>query len=125
MRKNNSTFIALGGIFILCIFSVVTAKNILPDSDNNHYYAKPNENMTAKIEEIIKEDNKLIIKVSGDPKEYCLKTTKSIPSQNAICWNTVENSKIEVSYFEYKKYYIWIKDKDNRISERVAINKNS
>ena len=49
MKNNNSTFIVLGGIFILSVFSFIVAKNILPDSDNNQYYAKPNENMTAKI----------------------------------------------------------------------------
>ena len=49
MKNNNSTFIVLGGIFILSVFSFIVAKNILPDSDNNQYYARPNENMTAKI----------------------------------------------------------------------------
>ena len=61
MKNNNSTFIVLGGILVLSVFSFIVAKNILPDSDNNHYYAKPNENMTAKIESITKENNKLII----------------------------------------------------------------
>lgn len=123
MKKNNNTFIALSGITILCIFSIITAKNILPDSDNNHYYAKPNENMTAKVEEITKENSKLVIKVSGSPTEYCLKTTKSTPSNNSFCWNKIEEEKIEVSYFEYKKYYLWIKDKEDRISERIVVNK--
>lgn len=52
MKNNNSTFIVLGGILVLSVFSFIVAKNILPDSDNNHYYAKPNENMIAKIESI-------------------------------------------------------------------------
>ena len=49
MKNNNSTFIVLGGILVLSVFSFIVAKNILPDSDNNQYYAKPNENMIAKI----------------------------------------------------------------------------
>ena len=73
MKNNNSTFIVLGGILILSVFSFIVAKNILPDSDNNQYYAKPNENMIAKIESITKENNKLIITTTGDPTEYCLK----------------------------------------------------
>ena len=88
MKNNNSTFIVLGGIFILSVFSFIVAKNILPDSDNNQYYAKPNENMIAKIESITKENNKLIITTTGDPK-----------------------------------YYLWIKDSDNRISGRTTIEK--
>ena len=123
MKNNNSTFIVAGGILILSVFSFVIAKNILPDNNDNQYYAKPNENMTAKIDKIEKENNKIIITTVGDPTAYCLKTTKSIPSINSLCWNKIENNKVELSYFEYKKYYVWIKDKDNRISERVVINK--
>lgn len=123
MKNNNSTFIVAGGILILSVFSFVIAKNILPDNNDNQYYAKPNENMTAKIDKIEKENNKIIITTVGDPTAYCLKTTKSIPSINSLCWNKIENNKAELSYFEYKKYYVWIKDKDSRISERVVINK--
>lgn len=123
MKNNNSTFIVAGGILILSVFSFVIAKNILPDNNDNQYYAKPNENMTAKIDKIEKENNKIIITTVGDPTAYCLKTTKSIPSINSLCWNKIENNKVELSYFEYKKYYVWIKDKDSRISERVVINK--
>lgn len=121
--KNNNSFIVIGGIFILCIFSAVVAKNLLPDNNNNQYYAKPNENMTAKVEEITKENNKLIIKLSGNTKEYCLKTTKTTPSNTSLCWNKIDNNIIEVSYLEYKKYYLWIKDKEDKISERIVVNK--
>lgn len=123
MKNNNSTFIVAGGILILSVFSFVIAKNILPDNNDNQYYAKPNENMTAKIDKIEKENNKIIITTIGDPTAYCLKTTKSIPSINSLCWNKIENNKVELSYFEYKKYYVWIKDKDSRISERVVIDR--
>ena len=95
----------------------------LPDSDNNQYYAKPNENMIAKIESITKENNKLIITTTGDSTEYCLKTTKSVPSIDSLCWNKIENNKVESNYFTYKKYYLWIKDSDNRISGRTTIEK--
>ena len=94
MKNNNSTFIVLVGIFILSVFSFIVAKNILPDSDNNQYYARPNENMTAKIESITKENNKLIITTIGDSTEYCLKTTKSVPSIDSLCWNKIENNKV-------------------------------
>ena len=123
MKNNNSTFIVLGGILVLSVFSFIVAKNILPDSDNNQYYAKPNENMIAKIESITKENNKLIITTAWDSTEYCLKTTKSVPSIDSLCWNKIENNKVESNYFTYKKYYLWIKDRDNRISGRTTIEK--
>ena len=79
--------------------------------------------MTAKIESITKENNKLIITTTGDSTEYCLKTTKSVPSIDSLCWNKIENNKVESNYFTYKKYYLWIKDSDNRISGRTTIEK--
>ncbi len=123
MKNNNSTFIVLGGIFVLSVFSFIVAKNILPDSDNNQYYARPNEGMTAKIENVTKEGGKLVITTTGNPTEYCIKTTKSVPSVNSICWSKIENNRAESSYFEYKKYYVWIKDSDNRISGRTTVDK--
>lgn len=33
MKNNNSTFIVLGGILVLSVFSFIVAKNILPDSE--------------------------------------------------------------------------------------------
>ena len=106
MKNNNSTFIVLGGILVLSVFSFIVAKN-----------------MIAKIESITKENNKLIITTTGDSTEYCLKTTKSIPSIDSLCWNKIENNKVESNYFTYKKYYLWIKDSDNRISDRTTIEK--
>lgn len=123
MKNNSSTFIVLGGVFILVVFSFIVAKNIIPDGNNNQYYAKPNEDMTAKVDSVIKENGKLVITTFGNPTEYCLKTTKSVPSVDSLCWSKVDNNKVETSYFEYKKYYLWIKDSDNRISGRIDIDK--
>ena len=47
------------------------------------------KNMIAKIESITKENNKLIL-TTGDPTEYCPKTTKSVPSIDSLCWNKIE-----------------------------------
>lgn len=123
MKNNSSTFIIISGVIILSVFSLIAAKNVLPNSDNNKFYAKPNEDMTSKIEKIEKENNKLIITTIGSPTEYCLKTTKSTPESNSLCWNKIENNKIEVSYFKYKKYYVWIKDNEGRISPGTIIEK--
>lgn len=123
MKSNSSTFIVISGVIILSIFSFIIAKNILPDNDNDQFYAKPNEDMTARIDKVEKENDKLIITTIGNPTEYCLKTTKSIPEENSLCWNKIENNKVEVPYFKYKKYYVWIKDTEGRISGRTIIDK--
>ena len=123
MKNNSSTFIAVSGVIILSIFSFIIAKNILPGNDNDKFYAKPNEDMIARIDKIEKENDKLIITTIGNPTEYCLKTTKSIPENNSLCWNKIENNIVEVPYFKYKKYYVWIKDTEGRISGRTIIDK--
>lgn len=123
MKSNSSTFIAVSGVIILSIFSFIIAKNILPGNNNDKFYAKPNEDMIARIDKVEKENNKLIITTIGNPTEYCLKTTKSIPENNSLCWNKIENNIVEVPYFKYKKYYVWIKDTEGRISGRTIIDK--
>lgn len=123
MKSNSSTFIIVSGVTVLSVFSFIIAKNILPNNDNDKFYAKPNEEMIARIDKVEKENDKLIITTINSPTEYCLKTTKSIPENNSLCWNKIEDNKIEVSYFKYKKYYIWIKDDEGRISGRTVIDK--
>ena len=104
----------------LCVRGFVI-KGIFYNDNDDKYYAKPNEDMIARIDKITKGEDKLIITTIGNPVAYCLKTTKSIPQNNSLCWNKIENNKVEVSYFKYKKYYVWIKDNEGRISERVVI----
>lgn len=123
MKSNSSTFIITTGVFVLAVFSFIVAKNILPNNDNDKYYSKPTEEMTARIDKIEKNNDKIVITTIGEPIAYCMKTTKSIPDNNALCWNKIENNRVEVPYFKYKKYYVWIKDDEGRISERIVINK--
>lgn len=123
MKSNSSTFIITTGVFVLAVFSFIVAKNILPNNDNDKYYSKPTEEMTARIDKIEKNNDKIVITTIGAPIAYCMKTTKSIPDNNALCWNKIENNRVEVPYFKYKKYYVWIKDDEGRISERIVINK--
>lgn len=123
MKSNSSTFIIVSGVTVLSVFSFIIAKNILPNNDNDKFYAKSNEEMTAKIDKVERANDKLIITTIDSPIEYCLKSTKSIPENNSLCWNKIEDNKIEVSYFKYKKYYIWIKDNEGRISGRTIIEK--
>lgn len=121
MKNNTDAFIIVAGLLILAVFTSTITKNLLPSSNNNQYYAKPNEEMTAQIDTVSKESGKITIITKGDPIEYCLKTTKSTPSNNSLCWNKIENNQVTVSSFEHKQYYVWIKDKEERISSRFTV----
>ena len=125
MKKNykeGTMFIILAGIIILCIFAVVIAINIMPNKKNDSYYVKVEDEMAAKIESLEIKDNKLKITMSGDAVSYCAKSTRSTPSENAICWKDVENNMATISIYQYKKYYVWVKDTNGNISIPMSIN---
>ena len=125
MRKgeNVTTFILITGVFILCVFTGVLAKNlVLGAEESDSYYSKVEESMDAKIESLEMKDGKLQINLSGNPISYCVKMTKSIPNENSLCWKKVEENPTLVSVYYYKKYFVWIKDSEGRISEPKSIN---
>ena len=124
MKNNNSTsFIVFAGVIVLCVFTVVAAINLLPrNNESNSYYVKVGDEMSAKIEALDIKNNKLNITTSGDATEYCVKSTKSTPDSNNTCWKKIENNTASISIYQYKKYYIWIKDTNNKISSPMSIN---
>lgn len=124
MKNNNSTsFIVFAGVIVLCVFTVVAAINLLPrNNESNSYYVKVGDEMSAKIEALDIKNNKLNITTSGDATEYCVKSTKSTPDSNNICWKKIENNTASISIYQYKKYYICIKDTNNKISSPMSIN---
>lgn len=125
MKKNNKTsFIIIAGIVILIVFVTVLLLNLLPNYESNSYFVKVGDEMSAKIETVNIENGKLIITTSGDPIEYCVKSTRTVPTDNALCWNKVENNIASISIFSYKKYYIWVKDGNGNISNYLTINSN-
>ncbi len=121
---NSSTFIIIAGLFVLFVFTTVTAINLMPDYESNSYFAKDDKDMTAKIEEITIKEDKLFIKTSGNSVEYCVKTTRSRPNSNALCWNDLNDNEASTSIIKNKKYYVWIKDSDGMISNYKSINVN-
>lgn len=124
MKNNNSTsFIVFAGVIVLCVFTVVAAINLLPrNNESNSYYVKVGDEMSAKIEALDIKNNKLNITTSGDATEYCVKSTKSTPDSNNICWKKIANNTASISIYQYKKYYIWIKDTNNKVSSPMSIN---
>lgn len=124
--KNNlkTTFIIVAGIIILVVFATVLSVNLLPNYESNSYFVKVGDEMSAKIEAVNIENGKLVITTSGDPIEYCVKSTRTAPTDNALCWNKVENNTASISVFKNKKYYVWIKDEDGNISNYLTVNSN-
>ena len=124
MKKNNSTsFIVFAGIFVLCVFAFVAAYNLLPNNrESNSYYVKVGDEMSAKVEALDIKGGTLNITTSGDAVEYCVKSTKSTPELNNICWKKIENNTASLSIYRNKKYYVWIKDTSGSISSPMSIN---
>lgn len=124
MKKNNNmtSFIIVTGLIVLLVFTAVLGINILPNYESNSYYVKVGDEMSAKIEALDIKDNKLNITTSGDAIYYCVKSTRSTPESNNICWKKIENNTASISVYKYKKYYVWIKDTNNIISSPMSIN---
>lgn len=124
MKKNNSTtFIVFSGIFVLCVFAFVATYNLLPNNkESNSYYVKVGDEMGAKIEALDITDGTLNITTSGDAVEYCVKSTKSTPEFNNLCWKKIKNNTASISIYRIKKYYVWIKDTNGNISSPMSIN---
>lgn len=123
MKGNNqTTFIILSGAVILIVFAIVLIINVLPDDSSNSYYVKVGDDMSAKIESVHIENHELILETSGNPIEYCVKSTKTAPEINSVCWKEIVNNLASISVFPYKKYYVWIKDNENNISNYVSVN---
>lgn len=125
MKDNNElTFIITAGILVATIFTSVLIYNLMPkNSESNSYYVKVNEEMSAKIESLEIKNSRLNITTSGDALKYCVKSTKSTPLENSICWKNIENNKASISIYEYKKYYIWIMDTKGQISSPMSLNR--
>lgn len=126
MKNNNITsHIIILGVIILCVFSHVAAKNLIPKNiSSNEFFSKVDEKMIAKIENYKSNEGNLIVNTSGQAKEICVKATKSTPKSNSICWNKVIDNQVSISIYSKKVYYIWIKDNKNNISSVKVYNPN-
>ena len=124
-KTNEKTILILLAVLILGVFTGVIASNLLPDNKHsNSYFVKVEDDMGAKIESMVIDDGNLIITTSGDAKSYCVKSTKSTPAANALCWKDINDNTASISIYNYKKYYVWIKDINGNISIPMSINTN-
>ena len=118
-----TSYIVILGIIILGIFSYVATLNIFDnDASTNPLFSKTEKEVDAQIENTEVIDNKLVITTKGDAQELCIKTTKTEPKVNSLCWTKVENNTVTISTYSYKTYYIWLKDSNNNISNYTKYN---
>lgn len=122
-NNNNSSFIVIAGVFILTVFTSVAVYNTISNNkESNSHYVKVDNDMTAKIEKIEVLENKLTITTSGNAKEYCVKSTKTTPEKDSICWKSIKDNTGTASIYPNRKYYIWIKDSNDKISNPKKTN---
>ena len=122
--NNMTTFIIVTGIIVLSIFTVVAGINLLPNNESNSYYVKVEDGMSAKVESLNINNDVVDITTTGDTIEYYVKSTKSTPSLNNMCWKKIKNNTATFSIYKDKKYYIWVKDTNNNISTPMSFNTN-
>lgn len=124
-NSKHTSFIIIAGAFVLGIFIYIVAYNMIPkNKQSNSYYVKVGETMSAKIDALRIEENTLTITTLGDAKEYCVKTTRTTPDDNNLCWKTIENNMASIQIYSYEQYYIWIKDTSGNISSPMSIDAN-
>ena len=126
----NKLSIKIIGALIVVVFFFVLALNILPNtstlSNNSVIPSDITENNiidkgnSAKIISLNIENDKLKIVFDNEVSEYCIKTTKTKPTMNNICFKKIQNNTVYTSIYKYKKYYIWTKDYNGNISNYIS-----
>ena len=116
----NKLSIKIIGTLIVVVFFFVLILNILPGTNIN-----TNETNGAKIISLSMENDKLKIVLDDGVSEYCIKTTKTKPTMNSICFKRVDTNVdtniVYTSIYKYKKYYIWTKDYNGKISNYTSV----
>ena len=124
MKKEHdiTPFIITSGLFILVVFTSIITLNLLPNHESDSYYAKTDKDLNIKVESFSIKDGKLVFTTSGNPKSFCLKTTRSIPEKDSLCFKKMSNNKAEINILINKKYYLWLQDENGNISNYEVIN---
>lgn len=118
---NKKTTIFVLGILIIIVFTFISVSSLLNfQKESNNYYIKLNDKIEEKLEKIEVVDNQLFINTNDDKIIYCIKTTKSTPTNNSLCWNSVKNNEAVINLYSFKQYYLWLKY-ENEISEQIMI----
>ena len=123
-NMKGETFIITTGLIILIVFAYISTFNILSKNSSNSYFSKDDNKINATIKEMNFSKGTLKLYTDNDIM-VCVKQTKSTPATSSLCWKEVKNGEVNFSIYEKKTYFIWLKDKDNHISESVEYNTNT
>lgn len=119
---NEKTFEIILSFVIVSVFIYISYLNLKENVlQSETYYAKNEDEMLAKIESYEIIDSTLNLITSGNIKSYCIKTTRSNPGQNSMCWKDVSNNVNYINLLKGKRYYLWIKDENGNISNLRVI----
>ena len=136
IENNNLIMIVMAGI-ILSIFGYVALVNVttpialnsilgMATNENQMYRPMPDSDqeiidINAGIDMVIMTESNVNVIVYGEVLAYCVKTTKSTPTNNALCWQEITDDSINFSVIKGRRSYLWLKDTDNNISSRYTI----
>ena len=120
MKNKITSQIIVMGVFIFCLFIYIVTVNIIDNSNSSNNFFSKGKDVDARIENFYLSKDKLIVEVSGNAKAVCIKSTRSNPTSSSICWKDVNNNIVTTNIFDYKRYYIWIKDINDNISDSVV-----
>lgn len=122
-KENKSMLFFMLGIVVIVMLSIISLVNVFQKIEEESYSLAPsiNENNLTGISSLEIDDNILNIYASNNNVDFCIKTTKSTPELNNICWKKTVNNNLKVSLLKYKKYYIWVKDLNNNIKGPQSI----
>lgn len=124
--KNNLTsFIITTGVIVIIIFTGVVYFNLIPNNESGSYYVSIHDDLGNKIESFDITDGELNIITTVDNMEYCVKTTKSTPDSNNLCWKKIVDNKGTMKVMLHRTYYVWIKDEGGNISDYLTINSDN
>lgn len=105
--KSRVLFVIIGA-FILGVFMAISVINM---SGVNNYQLSTNV-----VKRINYDDGKINIKTREDIASVCVKSTKTEPAVDSLCWIDTIDNETTISIYEYKTYYIWVKDGNGLVS---------
>ena len=116
MKKEDNKVIIIVSSIILGVFLAVCLFNLRFTNEEDTYYS------TDIIKSIDYINNKLNLTTNDEIVAVCVKSTKSTPEIDSLCWKDVLNNRVTLSIYEYKTYYIWTKDNQDTINYYTKYN---
>lgn len=115
MKIKSKIFLIFVIAFVLGGFVVTITYEFLDVNFNEKTYYAKSDNINGSIDKISVDDY-ININLSGNILNYCMKTTRTKPTNSSLCWTKVDSNSLKLNYIKGKVYYIWIMDNEGNIS---------